>query len=298
MINIVFLVLSHNDSSLISIDKLKNLWKNNKNIEQNNDKDYNVIVYLIEYIDDLDDEYIIDDDNKTIYIKGNESLIPGCFYKTIKAIEIIKNELDPDFIIRTNLSTTFNFLKIKNIVNNMNLRDKSKIQYFLGGPLIYPDSVNDLKLLLLSLYENLSEEDMLKLKDNSLTYIKQQNKEQLLSKNKSKRGYIHGIFMLMDKSSYSLLLENYDKDEIMNKKFIKKYQDDIVISRIFNKLNCPLVNIENEIKTYTRNINIDNIDINYVKNNIFFRCKIDNTYTKTSEHIEKIINLLCENQTL
>ena len=296
MINVIILVLSHVDHALKSLDQLKNLWKTNKDLEQNNDNNYNVSVFLIEYNSHLVEDYLIDDDNKTIYIQGNESIIPGCFYKTIKAIEIVKKVYNPDYILRTNLSTTFNFEKIKSIVYKMNSRDKYKIKNFLAGPLIYPETINDLNLLLLKLYDNLNEEDKLKINSNSLNYIKQQNKNELIKMNKNKRGYIHGIFMLMDKSSYSLLLENYDKDEIINKNFIQKYHDDIVISRIFNKLKYPLVNIENEIKTYTKNINIDNIDINYVETNIFFRCKIDNTYVNTEQYVEKIINLLSENK--
>ena len=39
-------------------------------------------------------------------------------------------------------------------------------------------------------------------------------------------------------------------------------------------------------------MDIDNIDKKYVEDNIYFRCKIDNTYTSTKKYVKKVIDLL------
>lgn len=291
MITIIILILSHNNILFEDLTHLKYLWISNENIMRYNDKNYNIKQYLIEYDENLiEEEYIIDENKKKILIKGNESLIPGCFYKTIKAINIVKDEFNPDYILRTNLSTTFNFKKIKNMI--IKLENKSELinKTFLAGPIIKPDSIEDLKLLLFNLYENIDEKDKNKLNENSINFFKNEDKSNIIKKNKQKKSYVHGIFMLMNRQSYSFLINNYK--EIITENYIRSYYDDIIISKIFSKKKHLLVNIQNKIKTNTNLMDIDNIDKKYVEDNIYFRCKIDNTYTSTKKYVKKVIDLL------
>jgi len=70
------------------------------------------------YDNTIKKEYIIDDD--ILKMKGNETYIPGILDKTIKAIEIVTNELKFKFnyILRTNISTIVDIFKLQNYLNN------------------------------------------------------------------------------------------------------------------------------------------------------------------------------------
>ena len=95
--------------------------------------------YFYAYNPNINDEYIIKDD--IIYIKGEESLVPGCLDKTLKAFEICK-DLDFDYIIRTNISEVVDFNLLNELLKN------NKIEY--GGATTlnlfwfdHPSGIND-----------------------------------------------------------------------------------------------------------------------------------------------------------
>lgn len=62
---------------------------------------YNIKIFFIE----LKNIWIV------IYIKGDESIIPGIYIKTIKSMEYINNNYEYDYVIRTNLSSFWNLNK-------------------------------------------------------------------------------------------------------------------------------------------------------------------------------------------
>ncbi|MBI96421.1 hypothetical protein CL656_04680, partial [bacterium] len=150
MITCLFLILCHNFDNA---QELKNIWLSNTFINNKNNDNFLFSFYFIEYKDDLIEKYYIDEDNHTIYIKGIESVIPGCFYKTIESIKIVKDKYNPDFIIRTNISTIFNFNNLFLILSKLNERDKNKTPYFLGGPLLNLETINDIKIFIQNLFE-------------------------------------------------------------------------------------------------------------------------------------------------
>lgn len=83
----------------------------------------------------ITDDYILVDD--ILYIKGNESYIPGILDKTVKAFKYASSHYsDYDFIIRTNISTivNFNLLEIElNKLNNTITYGGSTINYINKG---------------------------------------------------------------------------------------------------------------------------------------------------------------------
>jgi hypothetical protein len=58
----------------------------------------------------INDTVILDDD--ILYIKGEESFIPGILDKTIKAIEYCNKKYEYDYIIRSNISTVIDFKRL------------------------------------------------------------------------------------------------------------------------------------------------------------------------------------------
>ena len=104
---LIILILANDDNLYIEMQKLWKTYMNNHN---------NIKCYFIKYNINLQDEIIIDND--TIFIKGYESFIPGCLDKTIKSIEFfIKNNIDFDFIFRTNLSSVVHLNKLYNLLH-------------------------------------------------------------------------------------------------------------------------------------------------------------------------------------
>ena len=81
-----------------------------KSYKSNNN---NIIFYFYCYKEDLQEEYMIEDD--VIYIKGVESYVPGILEKTIKAFEITKN-MEYDFLVRSNISTVIDYSKLDNLL--------------------------------------------------------------------------------------------------------------------------------------------------------------------------------------
>lgn len=88
-------------------------------------KKENIKHYFYCYKHDLKKDYEIIDD--IIYLKGIESLVPGCLDKTLKVFKIFEN-YDYDFIIRSNISSIVNFdLLEKQIFENYIIYGTSNI---------------------------------------------------------------------------------------------------------------------------------------------------------------------------
>lgn len=114
---LLVLVIANDDGHYIEMQKLWRIYMN---------RFANIKSYFIKY-KDMNEDVLLEED--TIYIKGSESLIPGCLDKTIKSIEYFLNKDDFDFnyLIRTNLSTVWNFNKIYNL-----LKSQERIIYTAG----------------------------------------------------------------------------------------------------------------------------------------------------------------------
>ena len=89
----------------------------------------NTVFY--QYSNVIEDDYMLDNDNNILYIKGTESHLPGILDKTIKTFLYFKNDIFDDnyeYIVRSNVSTIVNFDNVDKITNN------NKIDYG-GSPL-------------------------------------------------------------------------------------------------------------------------------------------------------------------
>ena len=73
------------------------------------------------YIESRDQEEESVEDGNILYLKGTESVIPGIYLKTMKALQHIQSNYNYDFVLRTNLSSFFNIPHV--------------IQYFQTKPL-------------------------------------------------------------------------------------------------------------------------------------------------------------------
>ena len=106
--NLIILILA-NDTDVYL--KMQEKWKTYMN------KHSHIKAYFIKYKEDLKENIIQNED--TIYVKGNESLIPGCLDKTIKSIEYVLNNCEFDFIFRTNMSSVVDLNKLYNLIYNV-----------------------------------------------------------------------------------------------------------------------------------------------------------------------------------
>ena len=74
--------------------------------------------YYYVTLKEMENDYEIDEMNKTFYVKGANSWVPGLLYKTLKSIEILISELNKtyDYILRTNSSTVIDFVALFNLL--------------------------------------------------------------------------------------------------------------------------------------------------------------------------------------
>ena len=103
---IILILASDNDLYL----QCQNMWRSYMNTHPN------IKSYFIKYKVGLNNDVILEND--TIFINGNESLMPGCLVKTLESINyLLKNE-DFDYIFRTNMSRCLDLHKLYNLLNN------------------------------------------------------------------------------------------------------------------------------------------------------------------------------------
>ena len=107
---IIILILANDSGIYLECQKL---WTTYMNLHPN------IKSYFIKFDSELKTNILLN--NNTIFIKGNESFIPGCLIKTIESINyVLKNE-DFDFIFRTNMSSVVDLNKLYNfVINNKN----------------------------------------------------------------------------------------------------------------------------------------------------------------------------------
>jgi hypothetical protein len=103
---LIVLVLANDNAEY---NEMQNLWRLYMN------KHNYIRSFFIKYKEDLIEDIVINDD--VILIKGRETVIPGCLDKTVRSIEHLLKNMEFDFILRTNMSSVFDFKKVYGLLN-------------------------------------------------------------------------------------------------------------------------------------------------------------------------------------
>jgi hypothetical protein len=106
---LIVLILASDTGVYLECQKL---WKIYMNTHPN------IKSYFIKYKSELLEDVVLENDN--IFIKGEESFIPGCLDKTVKAIEFCLKTQEFDFIFRTNMSSVIDLIKFNHLLENYN----------------------------------------------------------------------------------------------------------------------------------------------------------------------------------
>jgi len=104
---LIILILANDSDIYLKCQKLWQIYMNTN---------LNIKSYFIKYKVGLCEDVILEND--TIFINGNDSLIPGCLVKTIKSIEFLLKTQEFDFIFRTNMSSVVDLNKLTSLLNN------------------------------------------------------------------------------------------------------------------------------------------------------------------------------------
>jgi hypothetical protein len=115
---IIILILANDSDHYL---ECQNLWRSYMNLHPN------IKSYFIKLDPQITTDILLD--NNTIFIKGNESLVPGCLIKTIKSIDFLLKTQNFDFIFRTNMSSVLDLHKFYNLLNNYKNDYSGKIGY-------------------------------------------------------------------------------------------------------------------------------------------------------------------------
>lgn len=180
-----------------------------KEILEKHNKKYNIDFYFISYREDLIEDYYID--NHDIYIRGTETMIPGCLAKTIFCFELFVDKYD--YIVRSNISTVINFDALKKYLN------ENKINY--GGYVLYTTKT--------SKFYNVAEKHLNIEYVGGTSITLNNNVLKNIIKNKNKLDY-----EVIDDVSIGLLLNNMLVQPENIRKFVINhdiYNDDIIFYR-------------------------------------------------------------------
>lgn len=100
---IILIIASDNTDYYIKMQKIWNLYMNNHP---------HIKSFFIKENINIDNNLIVDEENNTIYIKCEQSLIPGILIKTIESFKYIHNNYNFKYIYRTNLSSFIDLNKL------------------------------------------------------------------------------------------------------------------------------------------------------------------------------------------
>ena len=110
MVNIIILIIASDDNE--SYIKMQQIWKKYMNNHPN------IKSFFIKNKLDIEQDIIIDEKENTIYVKNEESYIPGILQKTIKSFEYCLQKFEFDYIYRTNLSSFIDLNKAYHFLEN------------------------------------------------------------------------------------------------------------------------------------------------------------------------------------
>jgi len=84
--------------------------------------------FYVEFNPNIEDDFFVE--KNIIFVKGDETLIPGLFEKTMKSMKYIVDNFEFSYLMRTNLST---FLNLENIHSFLISLEHQNSQKYFGG---------------------------------------------------------------------------------------------------------------------------------------------------------------------
>ena len=235
-----------------------------KNILTEHNKNYGIKSYFYCYKSGMSTPHELVDN--VLYISGKESYIPGILKKTLKCLDVFKNE-DYDYIVRFNISTIINYDELfKYLI-------KGEIDY--GGPLYYVGNFVDLQA-------GMTKQKNDKYKDHH---------------------FVSGVCIVLSKKAVNLLTSN-EKDllslGLIDDVAIGVYLHDKNLKR--QKLGDNKYSFDNSVykpgyiiyrnKSDDRNIDVNNMKM--IANNLKIVHK-SSKETKINDNNPKILNLILYN---
>jgi hypothetical protein len=124
-LNIIILIIASDERK--EYLEMQKIWKK----YMNNHK--NITCFFIKSLNSIQQDILLDYNNNIMYIKNNETFIPGILYKTIKAIEFCINHFEFTYIYRTNLSSLLDLSKMYNFLNRENINYGGSILNYNNG---------------------------------------------------------------------------------------------------------------------------------------------------------------------
>lgn len=104
---------------------------------------------FVTYSNDLLEDYKYDHTERTLYLRGNESYIPGILIKTITAIKLCMTLFDFDVIIRSNISTVINHYRLEELLNSIHG------DHIYGGPINFLECVDEFAGITTSIFNDI-----------------------------------------------------------------------------------------------------------------------------------------------
>jgi hypothetical protein len=187
--------------------------------------------------------------NDILYIKGEETYLPGILDKTIKTFEYFK-DYDCDYIIRSNISTIINFNLLIKKLDNKSIDYGGSIKLFISDSYRDPNSgINN------NIYSNTSY-----ISGTCIILSKKLFDQILLNKN-----YID--YNVIDDVSIGVLIQNYFPNIKLNE-FSEDFLaiDQPINDSILKTYLSKIIFYRNRNKNNSRNIDVNNM--NYIINSL------------------------------
>lgn len=120
-------------------DKMRDYTNLYINFLKNSTKYRDSFLFIyVAYDPSINNKYIYDESVNTLYIKGNDSMVPGCLDKTIETIKYVNDVLKYNytFMFRTNVSTVTNIPSLINWLNSNVTEHNCSTEYLCYGGIV------------------------------------------------------------------------------------------------------------------------------------------------------------------
>lgn len=126
---IILIISSDNETVYAEMKEMSQKYLDLFKTKNSNDEGVSWYEYFyVEFNTNIEDDFFVE--KNTIFVKGDETLIPGLFEKTMKSMKYIFDNFEFSYLMRTNLST---FLNLENIHSFLFSLEEQNYQKYFGG---------------------------------------------------------------------------------------------------------------------------------------------------------------------